>query len=362
MPSSNSWDANDAAPAIALFAAWEKILPPFIRDNILDQLILPKVSKAMAEWSPKTGNAPLHTIVFPWLPFAGIRMDNILEEAKRKLKSWLKSWRARDGVPEGFAIWKEVYSSREWDDLMIRLILPALGSMLREKFQINPRDQSLSHLEAALTWRPYLRSAMMDQLLSTEFFPKWLDALYVWLTASPDYNQVSQWYVLLVTRQMQSETHSKNRYSWWKGWFKDDVASLPGVKAGFARGLNLMNQALVLGDDAPYRLERPSLDLPPSQSQDIPTKTSKPKRMEETHAEVTFRSIVEEMAAENNLIFMAAGRSHDQSGQALYRVSTNINGKNGITVYLHDDIVWAQEGQGWAPIGVQEMIDRAKKN
>ena len=108
---SNAWSPSDPAPAVAVFTAWAPLLPLFLRDNILDQLILPKVSKAIADWSPsavRRGGAPLHTIVFPWLEHAGERMDQILDEAKRKVRAWLKAWKAADGVPIGMDNWRDV--------------------------------------------------------------------------------------------------------------------------------------------------------------------------------------------------------------------------------------------------------------
>lgn len=43
------------------------------------------------------------------------------------------------------------------------------------------------------------------------------------------------------------------RYSYWKGYFPDEVVALSGVSGGFRKGLDLMNQAMALGDDAKYR-------------------------------------------------------------------------------------------------------------
>lgn len=108
---SNSWSPSDPAPGVALFTAWAPILPVFLRDNVLDQLILPKLSKAIVDWSPSSmsrGGASLHTIVFPWLEHAGDRMEMILEESKRKVRSWLRGWKVSDGVPQGMDAWKEV--------------------------------------------------------------------------------------------------------------------------------------------------------------------------------------------------------------------------------------------------------------
>lgn len=71
---------------------------------------------------------------------------------------------------------------------------------------------------------------------------------------------------------------------------------------------------------------------------------------------------MEEHAAENNLVFLPTGKSHQSSGQVLFRVSKNVDGKSGITVYLHDDIVWVQESTGqYSPIGLQEMVERAQR-
>lgn len=109
---SNAWSPSNPHPAVQLYTSWLPLLPAFVRDNILDQLILPKVSSAIAEWSPsaaKRETAPqLHTLVFPWLEHAGERMEMVMDESKRKIRAWLKAWKARDGVPKGIAAWRDV--------------------------------------------------------------------------------------------------------------------------------------------------------------------------------------------------------------------------------------------------------------
>jgi tuftelin-interacting protein 11 len=65
---------------------------------------------------------------------------------------------------------------------------------LRDAFSINPRAQELEPLEAVLAWSTLLRSSMMSQLIEGGFFPKWLDALYVWLTSDGvNFEQVAEW-------------------------------------------------------------------------------------------------------------------------------------------------------------------------
>jgi tuftelin-interacting protein 11 len=74
-----------------------------------------------------------------------------------------------------------VYSSSEWDKLVLQYVVPKLGVCLREDFVINPRKQDLVPLEDwVLPWHALL--------------PKWLDILYVWLV-QPAYkpDEVANW-------------------------------------------------------------------------------------------------------------------------------------------------------------------------
>lgn len=107
MPS-GAWSAEDAKPAVDLLQAWSPILPDFIRDNVLDQLILPKLSKAIADWSPRRAEYSLNQLVFPWLPHLGERFEQVTDEAKRRFKSSVKAWRPSERVPKDFATWQKV--------------------------------------------------------------------------------------------------------------------------------------------------------------------------------------------------------------------------------------------------------------
>jgi tuftelin-interacting protein 11 len=94
-----------------LLESWSPILPPFIRDNILDQLILPKVKKAVEEWTPKPSRSgkvrSLAGVIFPWLPLLGARMEDVTEMAKRRIRAVLRSWTPKDGVPAELEKWRK---------------------------------------------------------------------------------------------------------------------------------------------------------------------------------------------------------------------------------------------------------------
>jgi tuftelin-interacting protein 11 len=104
----NDWSAEDPSPAVKLYESWSSFLPRFIRENVLDQLVLPKVKKAVADWNPKRSTVSLQSIVFPWLPHIGLRLDDVLDDARRKVKSLFKSWIIGEGTPDDLKAWKDV--------------------------------------------------------------------------------------------------------------------------------------------------------------------------------------------------------------------------------------------------------------
>ncbi|GAA6011278.1 hypothetical protein JCM10207_008285 [Rhodosporidiobolus poonsookiae] len=350
----NVWSPTDPEPAVALYTAWAPLLPRFLQDNVLDQLILPKVTAAIGEWTAsaqKRGGPSLHALVFPWLDLAGERMEGVMDEAKRKVRSWIKSsWKPREGVPQGLEVWKEAFSRTDWDTLLLKHVLPSLGSLLRSSFTVNPRQQDLAPLDAVLAWKGLLRGSMLSQVLEAEFFPKWGEALYLWLTAEPNLEQVAEW------------------YSWWKSYFPEDVVALSGVARGFRKGLDLMNQAMALGEDAKYRLKKPDFSAKhapsSSASTPLPSATPTPRRPTAPSApaepaDFSFRTVVEEVAAASNLVFLPTGKV-TAKGQQLFRVSQSIEGRGGVTVYLEDDVVWiAEKGGEYSPVSVEGMVSRA---
>ncbi|KAF9218977.1 TFP11-domain-containing protein [Gyrodon lividus] len=344
----NEWDPSNPTPVIKLYETWASFLPPFVRDNILDQLILPKLAKAVSEWNSKRSSVSLRSLVFPWLPHLGLRVEDVLDDARRKIKSTLRSWVVTDGLPRDLGVWRDVFDSDDWDALLLKYVVPKLGSHLRDEFRVNPRAQDMEPLtQVVFPWSPLLRGSIMSQLLETEFFPKWLDVLYIWLIQPRvSFEEVAQW------------------YAFWKGVFGEDVSTLKGVQKGFTRGLQLMNEAIELGANAPTKLKRPDLRAEQAHAAGVVGVTRKtatkskvlPSRMQE----ITFRTIVEEFAAEHNLLFIPTGRAHEKSRMPLFRVS-GASGKGGILVYVQDDAVWAPEGDEYRAIPLEEMVVKANK-
>ncbi|RPD53373.1 TFP11-domain-containing protein [Lentinus tigrinus ALCF2SS1-7] len=342
----NDWSPEDPLPAVRLYEAWSPFLPPFIRDNFFDQLVLPKVHKAVGDWNPRKSKIPLQTLVFPWLPHVGLRLEEVLGDARRKVKSVLRSWTTAEAIPQDLGVWKDVFDVGDWDTMILKYVVPKLGSRLREDFRVNPRQQDMQPLQDVMSWEELLRPTILSQILEKEFFPKWLDVLHIWLIQpNPSFEEVSRW------------------YSFWKGTFSENMQNMPGIAQGFTRGLQLMNKALELGPDAPTRLPRPDYTVPLSAgSAPVQAPKAKEKVRPVRAQEITFRSIVEEYAASHNLLFIPTGKVHEQSRMPLYRVSPSADGKGGVLVYILDDAVWAPDSNGdYRAIPLEDMVLRATK-
>ncbi len=347
----NEWSPENPHPAVKLYELWSSFLPPFLRDNLLDQLILPKVQKSVASWSTKKSNVSLRAIVFPWLPHVGLRLEDVVGDARRKIKNLLRSWAADEPIPADLLAWKGVFDKTEWDNMLLKYIVPKLGATLRNDFRINPRDQKMDPLQRVLNWISIIRPSIISQIMETEFFPKWLDILHIWLVQPQvSFEEVAQW------------------YSFWKETFPEDVRNLPGISRGFTRGLQLMNKAIEFGPDAPTKLAKPdflteiSAPSSPARAKDA-EKIARPSAR--TH-EITFRSIVEEHAASHNLLFIPTGKAHELSRMPLFRVSKTADGRKGLLVYILDDAVWAPKTEGvqveseeFKAISLEDMVLRA---
>ncbi|KAF9563910.1 TFP11-domain-containing protein [Agrocybe pediades] len=348
----NEWSPDESQPAVKLYEAWSSFLPPFIRDNLLDQLILPKVQKAVANWNPKLAKVSLQAIVFPWLPHIGLRMEDVVGDARRKIKNLLRSWVITDPIPADLHAWKDVFDANDWDAMILKYAVPKLGATLRDDFHINPRDQKIEALERMFAWNGLIRTSIFAQILETGFFPKWLDVLHIWLIQPRvSFEEVAQW------------------YSFWKGSFPESIRNLPSINRGFTRGLQHMNKAIEYGPDAPTKLAKPDF-LAEISAPSSPVRPGKaPEKSAGTSArthEITFRSIVEEFAAAHNLLFIPIGRAHERSRMPLFRVSRTADGRKGLLVYILDDAVWAPKSEGtnveadeFKAISLEDMVLRA---
>lgn len=69
---SSAWQCRKCEPMIDFLEKWIPMIPGWILENILQQLILPRLQHDVEEWNPLTDTLPIHTWIHPWLPLLGI--------------------------------------------------------------------------------------------------------------------------------------------------------------------------------------------------------------------------------------------------------------------------------------------------
>ncbi|KAF9888017.1 hypothetical protein FE257_009407 [Aspergillus nanangensis] len=365
----NDWDVFEPSPATSLIVAWKDILPSFVYANLLDQLVVPKLTEALKQWKPRSSSRR-HTSqqnsLFPWWLFTWLQYLNerhtdpkqptgLMSDAKRKFRVVLDTWDLGKGLINGIELWRDALGS-EFDTCLRNHLLPRLGRHLRENFEVNPQDQDVAALEDVLKWKDFFRSNVIGLLLVAEFFPKWHNILYVWLTNDPNYEEVAEW------------------FTWWRSQIPTDINDLTIVDDEWNKGLHSMDLASRLGDQAADKLP------PPSTTKTAPAtttaQTSLPKENIHVHAEptasrkpkvveeVAFKDILEGWCAEQGLILLPLREAHPQNGQPLFRITASATGKGGIVAFVQGDVVWVQNKKAkeiWEPMGLEDrLVDRAE--
>ncbi|KAG0173477.1 Tuftelin-interacting protein 11 [Apophysomyces sp. BC1034] len=228
----NSWDVRDPDTLIQLLEAWQPpVLPRFIFENIINQLLLPKISRAVSDWDPRNDPEMIHTWLHPWLPILQAwRLADIFTNVRHKLAVVLRQWHPSDeSAYHIITPWRDVWTPSQLESFLIKTILPRLSQVLLHEFVVNPRDQQLEPLIWCLAWKDMFSETIMGQLLENEFFKKWLDVLYKWLTldrSRVNYDEVREWYL------------------WWKQVFASyGLDSNKHVAQSFRKGLDMMSMA-----------------------------------------------------------------------------------------------------------------------
>lgn len=364
----NDWKVTDPSPATSLIVSWKDILPSFIYANVLDQAIVPKLTGDLNKWNPRSSSkrrashqkSRFPWWLFPWLQYLGERHTDpkqatgLLSDAKRKFRVALDTWDLHEGLISGIELWRDALGS-EFDASLRNHLLPRLGRHLREYFEVNPQDQDLTALEDVLKWKDFFKPNIFGLLLVAEFFPKWHNILYIWLTNDPNYEEVGEW------------------FSWWRTQIPPELNELTIVDDEWKKGLQTMDLASRLGDRAAAELPPPAA---PTAPQGIPQETpsavpqeakeapTKPPRAAKVMEEIAFKDILESWCVEQGLIILPLREAHPQNGQPLFRITASATGKGGVVAFIQGDVVWVQNKKAkevWEPMGLEDrLVERAE--
>lgn len=324
------WQPRDPEAMLAFLEGWEKLLPAPILTHVLEMLILPKLQVAVENWEPRQETVPIHAWLHPWLPYLGVQLSQVYPTIRYKLQTALTAWHPSDSSALILlSPWQKVFDPMDWEQLLLRSIVPRLAYALQE-LVVNPAHQVLEPFEWVLRWHNVVPTKHLVALLETGFFPAWHQVLHHWLSNSPDYDEVTRWYL------------------GWKSLFPQDLLDHERVRSLFNYALNLMNSAV---DGAPlpaYNVQPqvPSTGTTPASSHAAPTTS----RWHAPTSELTLKDLVQQFAEENNIEFLPKyGRVQD--GLPVWSFG-------GISVVMegNQSMVRAHLRDRWVPVSLERLL------
>lgn len=153
----------------------------------------------------------------------------------------------------------------------------------------------------------------------------------VWLNTSPDYNEISKWYM------------------GWKSLFNEKLVQHPTVKSKLGQGLMMMNRS-VSGATVSYQQTHPQQKTP---QQSAPRQTPEEKLVQSASVPSisSFKDLIERKAAENNILFVQVPNRFKE-GKQVYRFG-NLN------IYLDRNVVFMLQNGTWIPTSIGEILQKA---
>jgi len=221
-----SWHSKEHPPMAALLDAWAPLLPSWVLDSVLEQLVLPRLVAGVQEWDPLTDTVPIDSWVLPWHGILGSKLEEaVYPQIRSKLGVALRAWSPQDRSARAMLTpWQQAFPEEEMQEFLQRHIVPKLQATLGE-FVINPLHQDLELWHQVWEWHELIDPMYTAQLLDRHFFPRWMQVLVVWLNQSPDYAEISRW------------------YTGWKSMLSEALLREPSVKEHLRRALEMMHRA-----------------------------------------------------------------------------------------------------------------------
>ncbi|KAM7019007.1 tuftelin-interacting protein 11 [Tautogolabrus adspersus] len=341
----SGWQPRIVGPMVDCVEVWVPLLPLWILDHMLEQLILPRLQREVDNWNPLTDTVPIHSWIHPWLPLLQSRLEPLYPPIRSKLSNALQRWHPSDASARLILQpWKDVFTPGAWEAFMVKNIIPKLALCL-EELVINPHQQQMEPFHWVMDWEGMLSPSSLVSLLDKNFFTKWLQVLCSWLSNSPNYEEITKWYL------------------GWKTMLSDALLAQPLIKDKFNEALDIMNRAVSSGMGGymqPGARENIAYLTQTERRKDFQYEAMQERRDAESVAHrgvsagvpTNFKDLIQTKAEENNIVFMPlVAKRHE--GKQLYTFGR-------IVIYIDRGVVFVQGEKTWVPTSLQSLIDMAK--
>ncbi|CAG9854049.1 unnamed protein product [Phyllotreta striolata] len=336
------WNPRDCDPLITVIEVWRPLLPAWIVENIINQLLMPKIMKEVNEWNPLVDTTPIHVWIHPWIPIINDKLQLtiypiILEKLGNALTNWRPSDRSAKLILQP---WQRALSQGAFVAFLLKHIVPKLQLCI-QNLAINPHQQHLEPWHWVMDWSDMLSVGNMTLILDKFFFPRWLQTLALWLNHNPNYTQVTEW------------------YSGWKRMLSDELLNQPTIKENFHKALEMMNRAVNIGQQ-PGAKESISY-LKNMEENGVTSNTAKPRV--ETIAEAMksaskipqgFKDLVMKKCEDRGILFVPIANKYHEAKQ-VYKI-----GSNGMQCYIDRNVIfYSQNNSLWTPTSLNKLLDSA---
>lgn len=276
-----NWQPKEHAPMAALLDAWAPLLPTWVLDSVLEQLVLPRLTAGVRDWDPLTDTVPIHSWILPWHGILGAKLEeSIYPQIRSKLGVALQAWSPQDRSARAMLTpWQSAFPEEQLVQFLLRYIIPKLQAVLAE-FVINPLQQNLELWHQVWEWHELIPAHHMAQLLDKHFFPRWMQVLVIWLNQSPDFAEISRW------------------YAGWKSMLSEPILREPCIKEHLRRALDMLHRAT---DAVLQPTSAPPPPMPPAPAAVLLTPVMLVDVVQP--AQLEFKELVSQKCAELGIIF-----------------------------------------------------------
>uniref|UniRef100_A0A914KN32 G-patch domain-containing protein n=1 Tax=Meloidogyne incognita TaxID=6306 RepID=A0A914KN32_MELIC len=335
-----TWNPRDNGPVmVSLVQKWMPILPNWVLENLLEQVLAPRIKIKVDDWDPVTDPVPIETWLHPWHAIMGDRLLHTYATLRQKLAKGLNSWLPGDrSAIESIRPWKEIFSASTLYTFISMNILPKLSRFL-QNIDLSNTEQ-FEYIEL-FDWLEMVNVDVIAQILTKNFFPR--------------YSQHVSYQVTNPAITMAELERIKKGYMDWKNLLPTDIQKHALVMSELRQILQLLAQCQnrLTGQNIPgiHQKSKPQplssigpLGLPPPSPQF--TSNLPP---------ASFKQLVESSAISNGIQFFPQ-RSKFHDGKQVYMFGD-------FSVYMDGTVLfyYSPPRRQWLPASLNVLLEMCRK-